>query len=339
MSGRPPSARRGRAGRLSGARGPAPARDDPTARGWGEGLPIADEYRGSLAEAEADVAYRLVAPAVCGRDVLDLGAGAGHGAGILLEAGARSVVGVDHDGRAVEAARRLYGAHASFLQAEPPALPLAPGSFDVATCFAALEDSPDAEGVLVGLHRILTDHGLLAVSLPTASADAQSVPQRSAEAWGELLRESFRHVRLYRRRVCLAAAAAPAGQAAAVAIDSTSWLAGAESEERATLALASAAELPELPSVATLTGFRDLRAYRSTLAAWEERGRRAEADGSAKHWELVAAREAQRRLRKRVHELEHRPLRVLSRVIRGKPARIGLGPPIRASEREPDRWE
>ena len=44
-------------------------------------------------------------------------------------------------------------------------------------------------------------------------------------------------------------------------------------------------------------------------------------------------------LEKRLHELEHRPLRVLSRIVRGKPRKLNIGPPIRASERKPDRWE
>ena len=102
---------------------------------------------------------------------------------------------------------------------------------------------------------------------------------------------------------------------------------------------ASDAELPELGSLASMVSFRDLRAQEEALEAWEHRARRAEAEGSAKHWELVAAREAQRRLRMRLHQLEHRPLRVISRVLRGKPARLGAGPPLRASEIKPEHWD
>lgn len=65
----------------------------------------------------------------------------------------------------------------------------------------------------------------------------------------------------------------------------------------------------------------------------------AEADGSAKHWELVASREAQRRLRMRLYQLEHRPLRVISRVLRGKPAKLGEGPPLRVSETKLQEWK
>ena len=51
--------------------------------------------------------------------------GPGHGAGVLLDAGARSVVGVDHDPDSVEVATRLYGSRARFLRREALALPFA----------------------------------------------------------------------------------------------------------------------------------------------------------------------------------------------------------------------
>jgi SAM-dependent methyltransferase len=316
---------------------------DPTFARWSEGLPIADEYAGSIAEAESHAAYRWAAQVVRGRDVLDVGSRAGHGAAQLLEAGAQSVVGVDHDPRAVETATRLYGARARFLHAELLALPLARHSFDFVTCFDALDDSPDPDAVITGLRRVLADDGLLMVSLrvdgPTGEGANGSVGGRTSAAWREMLLAAFRNVRLYRRRLCVAAAVAPADLSEPAPVGEVSWLPGADGEDRAVLAVASDVELPHLSPVATLTDFRDLRQYRVTLAAWEERARRAEADGSAKHWEFVAAREAQRRLRKRVHELEHRPLRILWRVLRGGPARLGQGPPIRASERGPEQWD
>lgn len=331
------------------ARGPRGLRDarrngeDPTFTAWGEALPIAEEHRGSLLDAEADAAYRWAAHAAAGRDVLDVGSGPGHGTSVLVEAGARSVVGVDADPGAVEAASRLYGATARFLQADPMALPLAPRSFDVVTCFGVLEDAADPDAILAGLRRILTDDGLLLASLatqPSAQGEAGGGgAARTGEEWRRALVASFGHVRLHRRRVCLAASVAPAERTGALPIDASTWVTGGGSEDRAILAAASEAALPELPTVASLTDLRDLRAYRDTLAAWEERARRAEADGSAKHWELVAAREAQRRLRKRLHEFEHRPLRMLSRVLRGRPARLGQGPPIRPAERGPEEWE
>lgn len=343
MSARQRSAGPARPRGPRGLREPDRNGGDPTFTGWSEALPIAEEHRGTLADAEADAAYRWAAGAVRGRDVLDVGAGPGHGAMTLHQAGARSVLGVDHDAATVEAATRLYGAFASFLHAEPMALPLAPRSFDAVTCFSALEGEPDPDAVLDGIRRVLTEDGLLLASLgtrPDASGNGDAPGgARTAEEWRAALSERFRNVRLYRRRLCIAATVAPADRQGAIPIDEAAWVTGGEGEDRATLALAGNAALPDLSSVASMTDFRDLRAYRATLAAWEERARRAEADGSAKHWELVAAREAQRRLRKHLHALEHRPLRIVWRVLRGRPARLGQGPPIRASEQGPERWD
>ena len=314
-------------------RGPARPPADGVATSWGdEPLPIADEHRGSLAEAEADAAYRWAGPAVRGRDVLDVGSRAGHGAAVLFAAGARSVLGTDHDARAVEVATGLYGERLSFLAAEPLALPLAPSSFDAVVCLSELETTRHPEELLAGLRRVLSDDGVLLIALPTGLS--------LAEPWRERLLADFRHVRLHRRGIRLAAVVGPEPDGGGpVALEEVAWLASDPAEDRSTLAVASNAPLPDLPAVASVTDFRDLRAYREVLAAWEERARRAEADGSAKHWEMVAARESQRRLRKQLHRLEHRPLRVLSRVVRGKPARLGPGPPIRASERPADPWD
>lgn len=299
---------------------------------------IPGEDRDGLAEAELDAAFRWAAGAVAGRDVLVVGSGRGHGAALLLEAGARSVVGVDPDERAVEAATRLYGERARFIVGEALALPLAAGSFDVVTCFGAPDERLEPEGEIAELRRVLTGDGLLLLSVPLGEGSGGG-EGRDEAGWRELLAEGFEGLRLYRRRASLAATVAPHDAGPAPTLERASWLAGDAAEDRSLLALAGPAELPELDSVASLVSFRDLRAQQETLAAWELRARQAEADGSAKHWELVASREAQRRLRMRLHTIEHRPLRVLSRILRGKPAKLGEGPPIRASELKPQRWD
>lgn len=301
---------------------------------------IPGEDRDRLAGAESDAAYRWAAEVIADRDVLVIGSGHGHGAALLAEAGARSVLGIDPDQRANEAAMRLYGERLRFIEAEPVALPLARSSFGAVTCFDALEDALDPDAALAEFRRVLDEDGVLLLSLPVAAlGEAPGPARRPLEEWRELLEGGFAHVALFRRRVALAATVAPIGADGVATIDRAAWVASDPAEDHSVLAVASATELPELASVASMVSFRDLRAQHETLAAWEQRARRAEADGSAKHWELVASREAQRRLRKRLYELEHKPLRVLSRILRGKPRKLGLGPPIRASEREPDRWD
>jgi len=229
--------------------------------------------------------------------------------------------------------------------------------FDAVTCFGPLDRASDHEPILAELRRVLADGGLLMLSLPigggrsddavTAAAARTAgmmvrrpdVANPSLTQWHSILLAHFRNVRLQRRRMCIAAIIAADGldEGGDEPIADAIWVPGEPDTERAALALASDGELPTPPSLALLTGLAELHTFRERLHMWEERARRAEAEGSAKHWELVAAREAQRRLRKRLHQLEHRPLRVLSRVLRGKPARLGPGPQLRASE-HPEDW-
>jgi SAM-dependent methyltransferase len=292
-----------------------------------------------------------------GRAVLDAGCGSGDGAVLLADAGARSVLGVESDAEAVQAASRRHGDRARFAVGTPTELGVDSRSFDAVVCFGPLERAPDHEPILAELQRVLAEGGLLAVSLPigegraedaVTAADARDagmmvprpdVTRPSRAQWHSMLAARFRNVRLQPRRVCITAMIAANGldEHGDQAIDDAVWIPGEPENDRAALALASDSELPDPRSLAMLTGLSELQAFREKLHGWEERARRAEAEGSAKHWELVAAREGQRRLRKRLHELEHRPLRVLSRVLRRKPARLGPGPPLRASE-HPDDW-
>jgi SAM-dependent methyltransferase len=324
-------------------RGPSTGARPVADTSWREGIPaLAAEHRGSLADAEADAGYRFAAPAVAGRHVLDVGCGAGHGTELLLDAGAASAVGIDPDREAIELATRRCGERAGFACGEPAALPFSGPSFDAVVCLEALESATDPEALLDRLIGLLHPGGVLVASLPTRPLrdpiDGAALAERpGAEGWRERLSERLANVAVFRRRVTLGAAVLPA-EAGEERIESVRWLGADPSEEQSALLVGSDAELPELAPAATLVGGRDLRAYRATIAAWEQRARRAEADGSAKHWELVASRESQRRLRKRLWQLEHRPLRILSRILRGQPARIGEGPPLRAPERRDTDW-
>jgi SAM-dependent methyltransferase len=323
-------------------RGPIPPRHAPSS--WEvERVAVDGEHRASLAGAEAAVAYEWAAPLVKGRRVLDVGCGVGLGAARLLEAGAAAVTGVDPDRGALEVARRELGERIDFVAGGPQTLPFEDGGFGVVVCFELAEVVDDPAFLLAELVRVLEPGGLLAVSLPTVArldpiyGEPVEEP-RGAEAWAELLGSRLGNVALYRRGLRMAATVA-AREGDTGPPERTFAIGSGPGEERAVLALAGDSELPSPSPVAALTDSRDLRAYRDTLAAWEQRARRAEAEGSAKHWELVASREAQRRLRKRLHQLEHRPLRILSRVVRGRPWKLGPGPPLRASEREAEPWD
>ncbi len=305
------------------------------------GLPGEDGDR--LDAAQSDAAYRWAGGGVAGRHVLVAGCGQGHGAQILSEAGARTVVGADPDPRSVEIATRLYGERIRFIEAETSALPLASGGYDAVVCLHAPAADPDPGAAVAELSRVLGEGGIMLVSVPLsvppAGVAANGAGSDGADALLTALSSRFANTAAFRLRLAIAATVAPADGPERADLDRAGWLAGGEAEDRTILLAASDSGLPELGSVASMVTFRDLRAQEETLGAWEQRARRAEADGSAKHWELVAARESQRRLRMRLYKLEHRPLRVLSRVLTGRPAKLGTGPPLRASEIKSKHWD
>jgi SAM-dependent methyltransferase len=300
---------------------------------------------------ELETAYRWASGLCRDRSVVDVGCGSGYGASVLARH-AKSVVGVGWDPQEVETAAQRHGDRVRFALGSPGALELPAGGFDAATCFGPLERASDPEPLLTELKRVLAPGGLLIASLPIGEGRSEepasppptpgppgmiqrpdtSVP--SASQWQSILEGQFRNVDLRGRRVGIAVAIHAGGSSEPVdeSIEDAAWVAGEPAESRVALALASDSDLPDPPALAVLTGLSELNVFLEKLSMWEQRARRAEAEGSAKHWELVAAREAQRRLRRRLHQLEHRPLRVLSRVVRGKPARLGPGPKLRLSE-------
>lgn len=321
-----------------------PRTPDPAESTLPSPLGVAGEDRDRLTEAETDSAFRWAAGAVRDRDVLVVGCGRGHGARILHEAGARSVTGTDPDQRSIDIATHLYGERLAFTVAEPDALPLASASFGAVVCFDAPAKFFDAGAALGELERVLKADGVLLVSMPLYRAPLEppsedGVDPATPEDGVSDLGTRFANVRSYRRRLAVAAIVTTAdANGDAEHLEATSRL-GDDAEDRTLLVAASDAPLPELPELASMISFRDLRTQQEALVAWEERARRAEADGTAKHWELVAAREAQRRLRMRLHAMEHTRLRKLGRILRGKPAKLSEGPKVRNSELKRKRWE
>ena len=252
MNERQISRLRGSRAKFAARRGPATGGDRPADTSWSPGIPaLSAEHRGSLTDAEADVAYRWAAGAASGRDVLDVGCGAGHGSAILLEGGAQSVLGVDADRGAIELATRLYGERVKFALAEPAALPFAANGFDMVVCFTALEGPIDALVMLDQLRELLAPGGLLLASLPLDPSrdelDGSPISQPRAPAdWERELGKRFDHVRTWRRRVCLGSSIVPTDSEPPLSLESANWLGSEPSEDHSLLIVAGDDPLPEL---------------------------------------------------------------------------------------------
>jgi SAM-dependent methyltransferase len=126
---------------------------------------VPEAMGGELIEAQHHARYRLAAQQASGRRVLDAGCGVGWGAALLLDAGAQSVAGVDISVGAVEDAT-ARAAEGRFVVGDLHELPFGDASFDLVTCFEAIEHVEEPRRALDELARVLATNGLLFVSSP-----------------------------------------------------------------------------------------------------------------------------------------------------------------------------
>ncbi len=155
--------------------------------------------------------YRLAGGLAAGRRVCDLGCGTGYGAAELLQGGAREVVGIDRDVRAVRYARRRFARPGlSFVagDARSTLAPLAP--FDLVVAINVLAETADAEALLAAAAGALAPGGSLVASVPPI-LDAQTLDLHRRQGggrtnlylwdWEDRLRERFAKLRLFRQRL------------------------------------------------------------------------------------------------------------------------------------------
>ena len=112
----------------------------------------------------------LLARQFCrGLDVLDVASGEGYGAALIAQV-ARSVIGVELDHAAVQAARlEFQKPNLKFEQGDARAIPLGNESVDVVVSFETLEHLAEHEQFLLELRRVLRPGGMLIISTPDSS--------------------------------------------------------------------------------------------------------------------------------------------------------------------------
>ena len=281
-----------------------------------------DEGRGRLIEAEHEGRYRWAAALAAGRDVLDAGCGAGYGTGILAAAGARSVTGVDVSPEAVVAARGRAGEGPRFFTGDLQELPFEDDSFDLVTCFEAIEHVPDPERVIDELRRVLRPDGLLAISTPNRGVYLPGNPwhvhEYTAGEFERTLKRRFPSVRLYRQQARLATEILDDASYAAGRPEETLGgsvrrvIAGVPGSETYTLALAGSGELPALAPEIVLASEFDLTARVHDRDRWRTRALDLQRSlGVLKGplaWRAIAvARFVKRRLAEALRRARNRP--------------------------------
>lgn len=115
--------------------------------------------------------YRFFARRAAGIRVLDAGCGLGYGSALIAGAGARSVLGIDIDRRAIAYARRRYGAPGlRFEIADCEHLELLPGSFDLIVSSNTLEHLRAPERFVAAARDGLAAAGAMIIAVPPNDA-------------------------------------------------------------------------------------------------------------------------------------------------------------------------
>lgn len=230
---------------------------------------------GRIIEAEHLARYMWASQFVDGKRVLDAACGVGYGSRMLMDAGAATVFGVDIAEDVIASLRSLEETRLKFEVADLRSLPFEDNSFEVVTCFEAIEHVPDPEVVLDELHRVLRPNGVLAISTPNRDVYSPGNPFHLRELkpseLAEELSRRFHSVVLRRQHSWVASGifddeTFSIGDNAAVSRADVFKAAGREpGAETYTLALASDDEIPADRPVVDLTGDIDLREWGERL--------------------------------------------------------------------------
>ena len=150
--------------------------------------------------------YEFARPYCAGKHVLDAGCGVGYGSAFLGEA-ARSVVGVDVSGEAIDYARARYGGgNVDFAVGDLQRLENADAEFDAVVAFEVIEHLPQPERFVAEARRVLKPDGVLLVSTPRSEHGAASPTnpfherEFARDEFERLLRASFGLVDVYGQR-------------------------------------------------------------------------------------------------------------------------------------------
>lgn len=256
------------------------------------------EGAGSLIDSEHEARYYWASRLVAGKDVLDAACGVGYGIEILAGAGAKTVTGADIDAEAVATAKQRHGdSAAAVVEADLLELPFEPESFDVVTCFEAIEHVEDHERVLAELRRVLRADGLLILSTPNPEAYLEGneyhVREFRPEELVAAVGKHFGHVALHRQDAWLGSKIEPAdsaGRDGAPESDEVIRTAAAVESPDYGIVIAADSELPEVPAILAIGQTFDLRWWAQQVANRER--------------EIVRLAEQEAETRRRLYQVE-----------------------------------
>lgn len=224
--------------------------------------------------------YHFAAATVTGRRVLDLACGEGYGTAVLATSAA-DVVGIDIDRGTIQHASSSYRLP-NLRFDEGSMLDLSRyevGSFDVVTCFEALEHVTEHDVLIGEVRRVLRPEGLFLVSTPDRLTYSGHLHQDnpfhlrelSRQEFEELLCDNFANVAMWGQTVAAGSLLVPitppsgteGGQALAIQQQDGRWVLTDEVRPTYLIGVASTGPIPDLPGLSSLVDV-DLQLVRRT---------------------------------------------------------------------------
>ena len=205
--------------------------------------------------------YTWIQPLMAKQKVLDIACGSGFGTGMIAEADAAEVIGVDRDEATITQCRELWKSPRIRFETGliEELLSMGLGTVDRVVCFETLEHVADPAQALQAIHAVLGESGILIGSVPGETDWTEEnefhLQQFNHDSLAALLGKSFRHVRLFRQRFHLGSLieAENQGTGEVVRVEERSQMrldfGHAPDWADTWLFLASDAEIPDVPGV------------------------------------------------------------------------------------------
>lgn len=254
--------------------------------------------------------YLLARPLVHGKRVLDLASGEGYGTALMAERAAQ-VVGLEIDPASVTHSRQTYQIEGlEFVEGSMLDLSRFPdNSFDVVTCFEALEHVAEHEELVAGVRRILAEDGIFLTSTPDRLVYTEELHQHnphhvrelSLAEFRELLDAHFPHVRYWGQAVAVGSLVQPVDEhqpggvgVIALAREGEDWVERDAYAPTYYLAAASGEPLPDLPAQSILVDveLELVRSVQRAVLGREDAIRQLEDTLRDRDVELIAATKA-----------------------------------------------
>jgi|GEM_PF-1151958 len=146
------------------------AKEEPIALEYTGERMVPEHVRDDLIFYEHYSRYIFASQCLQEKEVLDIACGAGYGSDLILTNGARQVIGVDVDEKAVLYAKHKYGRQGiDFRVGNAQQIPLPDNSVDAIVSFETIEHLDDYKLFVAEIRRVLRDDGIVIISTPNAT--------------------------------------------------------------------------------------------------------------------------------------------------------------------------